>query len=106
MYADIQMMNSVFAASIDSSAKIVLFAIIYHANKDTHEVFPSWRTLVDEFESGIFHSGFDGALITAAKDTPDLVNKTIGQIAREQGKEPIDAMCDLLISNHGVAQGV
>lgn len=52
MYADIQMMNSVFAASIDSSAKIVLFAIIYHANKDTHEAFPSWRTLMDEFESG------------------------------------------------------
>ena len=46
------MINSVFAASIDSSAKIVLFAIIYHANKDTHEVFPSWRTLMDEFESG------------------------------------------------------
>ena len=61
---------------------------------------------VHEFESGIFHSGFDGALITAAKDTPDLVNKTIGQIAREQGKEPIDAMCDLLIANRGVAQGV
>ena len=42
------MMNSVFAASIDSSAKIVLFAITYHANKDTHEAFPSWRTLMDE----------------------------------------------------------
>ena len=48
MYADIQMMNSVFAASIDASAKIVLFAIIYHANKETHEAFPSWRTLMDE----------------------------------------------------------
>ena len=48
MYADIQMMNSVFAASIDASAKIVLFAIIYHANKDTHEAFPSWSTLMNE----------------------------------------------------------
>ena len=52
MYADIQMINSVFAANIDASAKIVLFAIIYHANKETHEAFPSWRTLMDEFESG------------------------------------------------------
>ena len=61
---------------------------------------------VDEFESGIFHAGFDGSLITSAAKTPELVNKTLGQIAREQGKEPIDAMCDLLIANGGVAQGV
>ena len=61
---------------------------------------------VDEFESGIFHSGFDGALITSAKLTPEYVNKTLGEIARERGVEPIDAMCDLLIANEGVAQGV
>ena len=61
---------------------------------------------VDEYESGIFHAGFDGTLITVARETPELVNKSIGQIAREQGKEPIDAMCDLLIANQGVAQGM
>ncbi len=61
---------------------------------------------VEEFESGIYHSGFDGALITAAKLTPEYVNMTIGQIARQRGVEPIDAMCDLLIANEGVAQGV
>ena len=48
MYADIQLMNRVFAADIDASAKIVLFAIIYHANKETHEAFPSWNTLMNE----------------------------------------------------------
>jgi len=61
---------------------------------------------VDEFESGIFHAGFDGSLITSAKKTPEYVNKTLGQIARERGVEPIDALCDLLIANDGVAQGV
>ena len=61
---------------------------------------------VHEFESGIFHAGFDGALVTAAKKTPELVNKTLGQIARERGVAPIDALCDLLIANDGVAQGV
>ena len=29
-----------------------------------------------------------------------------GQIAEESRKEPIDVLCDLLIANNGVAQGV
>lgn len=59
-----------------------------------------------EFESGIYHAGFDGSLIITAKKTPEYVNKTIGQIARAEGKEPIDALCDVLIANDGVVQGV
>ena len=61
---------------------------------------------VDEFESGIFHAGFEGSLITAAKMTPQHVNKTLSQLALELGVEPIDALCELLIANNGVAQGV
>ena len=60
---------------------------------------------VDEFESAIFHAGFDGTLIGSAKLTPEYVGKTIGQIAREEGKEPIDALSDILIANNAVVGG-
>lgn len=61
---------------------------------------------VDEFESGIYSAGFDGALISRAEKTPEYVNKTIGQIAKEEGKAPIDVLCDLLIANDGSMQGI
>ena len=61
---------------------------------------------VDEFESGIYSAGFDGVLISSALKTKEYVNKTIGQIAKEEGKEPIDAMCDALIANNGVMQSI
>ena len=49
---------------------------------------------------------FDGILIVGASKTPEYVNKTIGQIAREEGKEPIDALCDVLLANDASMQGV
>ena len=61
---------------------------------------------VDEFESAIYSAGFDGTLIVGASKTPEYVNKTIGQIAREEGKEPIDALCDVLLANDASMQGV
>ncbi|MDD5918752.1 MAG: D-aminoacylase [bacterium] len=61
---------------------------------------------VDEFESGIYSAGFDGCMIVEARMTPQYVNKTIGQIARTEGKEPIDVMCDVLLENQGVIQGI
>jgi N-acyl-D-amino-acid deacylase len=60
----------------------------------------------EEFESGILHAGFDRTLVIAARQTPQYVNKTLGQIARERGVEPVDAMCDLLCANNGVVQCV
>ena len=59
----------------------------------------------DEFESAILHAGFDGTLIGSAKLTPEYVGKTIGQIAQEEGKEPIDVLSDILIANNAVAGG-
>ena len=56
----------------------------------------------EEFESGILHAGFDGTLIAKAKQTPQYEGKTIGQIAREEEKEPIDVLSDLLIANNAV----
>ncbi len=59
-----------------------------------------------EFESGIYHAGFDGTLITRLPATPQYVGRTIGDIARAEGKEPMDVLCDLLIANDYVSQGV
>ena len=67
-----------------------------------HDIFHE----VDVFESGIYSAGFDGSLITSAAKTPEYVNKTIGQIAKEEGKTPIDALCDVLLANDGRMQGV
>jgi len=67
-----------------------------------HDIFHE----VDVFESGIYSAGFDGTLITGASKTPEYINKTICQIAREEGKEPIDALCDVLLANNCNMQGV
>ena len=62
---------------------------------------------VDEFESAIYSAGFDGqSCIVGASKTPEYVNKTIGRIAREEGKEPIDALCDVLLADNASMQGV
>jgi len=61
---------------------------------------------VDEFESAIYSAGFEGSLIVGARLTPQYVNKTIAQVAEEEGKTPIDAMCDMLLANEGIMQGI
>ena len=48
MYADINMMKQVFSAKVPANAKLVLFALIYHANKESGEAFPSWNLLARE----------------------------------------------------------
>ena len=48
MYADIKRMAEVFSANVDAKAKLVFFALIYHAHKVTGEAFPSWNTLMRE----------------------------------------------------------
>ena len=59
----------------------------------------------DEFESGIYYSGFEGALVTSSDLAPEFVNKTLTQIAQERGIRPIDALCEVLLANDGYAQG-
>ena len=58
------------------------------------------------FESCVYSAGFDGTLVSGAVRTPQYINRTLGEIARDEGKEPIDVLCDLLIANDGVAQGI
>lgn len=61
---------------------------------------------VDEFESAVFSAGYDNTLIAEANLTPDYVDKTVGEIARAENKEPIDVLCEILIKNKGYVQGI
>ena len=45
MYADLKTQEWVFSADLTAPAKLVLFALIYHANKDTGLTFPSQETI-------------------------------------------------------------
>lgn len=75
---------------------------------------PEWRKQIEysifheteEFSSGIYTAGWDGAMITRPLYTQQYTNKTIGQIAAEEGKMPIDVFCDLLIANEGDMAGM
>lgn len=60
----------------------------------------------DEFESILYDSGFDGATIADAAATPQYVGRSLDEIAKAEGKAPMDVMADLLIANHGVVQGI
>ena len=45
MYADLRTQEWVFGSDVTAPAKLVLFALIYHANKDTGLAFPSQETI-------------------------------------------------------------
>ena len=70
--------------------------------KMEHSIFHE----ADEFESCIYSAGYDGTLIASLPKNPELVGKTIGELAKETGEAPIDLMCRLLIENNGVGQGI
>ena len=60
----------------------------------------------EEFESGIYHAGFEGTLVIRADRTPEWQNKTLTEIAGERGWQPVDALCELLIANDGFVEVV
>ena len=60
----------------------------------------------DEFESIIYDAGYEGSTISDAAKTPQYVGKNLAQIAEEMGVRPIDAMCELLITNGVTVQGI
>ena len=45
MFADLRMQEWVFGSGVTAPAKLVLFALIYHANKETGLSFPSQETI-------------------------------------------------------------
>lgn len=60
----------------------------------------------EEFQSSIYEAGFEGCFMAAAPKTPQYIGKNIAEIAAEEGKEPIDVACDILIANQGEVQGI
>ena len=60
----------------------------------------------NEFESNIYSAGFDGCLIAGTYKTPEYIGKTLGQIAREEGRDPFDVCIDLLDKNDAIVQGI
>lgn len=60
----------------------------------------------DAFESLLYDAGYGGSTIAEAAATPQYVGLSIEQIAKREGKTPIDAMADLLIANQGTVQGI
>lgn len=55
---------------------------------------------------GISDTDYDAMMITSLPVTREYENKTVGQIAREENKRPVDVLCDILLANRGVGQGV
>jgi N-acyl-D-amino-acid deacylase len=49
---------------------------------------------------------WDGVLVVYAKNNPQYNGKTIAEIAKEQGKKPHDAACDLLLAENTVVPSV
>ena len=53
------------------------------------------------FENFYKSSGFEGFLILMSPAAPDLIGKTVAQVARERGSDQFDTFYDLLIESHG-----
>ena len=70
------------------------------------EIFQDIMHNPDGFESLVYAAGFAGSLIAASAATKEHVGKTLTELAQEQGKTPMDAMCDILLANDGIVQGI
>ena len=50
--------------------------------------------------------GWDGVFITASEHLPAAEGKSITQFAKEQGIDPFDAYCQIMIANHAVGSAI
>ena len=62
------------------------------------------RAVRDEISD--LHLDYDSMMIASLPLTCEYENRTIGQIAREEGKHPVDVLCDILLANHGEGRGI
>ena len=69
---------------------------------------PRLRRAVTEYMTGKYYNeekkagGFDAVVVASvAKEAGTYVGKTIGEIARERGKDPADTVLDLLVEQEG-----
>lgn len=61
---------------------------------------------LEHFEASMCFSGYERTLISSAYGCPQYVGKTIAQIAVEEGIEPFDAFCKVVIETGGDAVGI
>lgn len=70
------------------------------------------RTEIEDVDTTAFENqvqncgGFDGVFISRAAKTPEVEGQTIGEYARQVGKDPYDVLFDVLIANNGVASAI
>lgn len=50
--------------------------------------------------------GWDGILISVAKETPEAEGLTVAEYAKKKQVDAFEAFCDLLIANHGVVSAI
>ena len=62
--------------------------------RDFAEGIPRWENLAGA-------GGWDKVRISSVDRNVDYLGKTIQQVADEQGKDPVDALCDVLLEEHG-----
>jgi N-acyl-D-aspartate/D-glutamate deacylase len=55
---------------------------------------PGWENLAGA-------GGWDTVRIASVDQNPDYLGKTLQQVADEQGKAPVDALCDVLLEERG-----
>lgn len=99
VYAD-QYPYNASSASLNSRIPAV-----YHAG-GMEEFLERLRQKKVRNEIHISDADYDAMMITSLPVTTEYESRTVGQIAREENKRPVDVLCDILLANHGGGQGV
>ena len=50
--------------------------------------------------------GWDGVLISVSRNMPEIEGMTIGGYAKDNGRDPFDVFCEVMIRNEGVATAI
>jgi N-acyl-D-amino-acid deacylase len=59
--------------------------------RDVMETTPSWQNLVHA-------AGWEGIMVASASDRPEIEGKSLAKLQAEAHRDPVDLVCDLLIS--------
>ena len=79
--------------------------VFYHAG-GMEKFIERLRQQAIRNEISISDADYESMLITSLPVTREYENRTVGQIAREEHKRPIDVLCEILIANDGAGQGI
>jgi N-acyl-D-amino-acid deacylase len=70
------------------------------------ELWRDWESNRDEWDNRSGVRDWDGILVSECMPRPDVIGKTIAQIAEIDGKEPLDVLFDLILVSEGQASAV